>query len=222
MQACLTFAPWARGAPGPSYGLPGRWGCADGVLLRTQTRAALAALAGTGTAILRTLTPEAPGAPLGRPRRDPDSQIVPIRPVEEVLRAIAARAPGARIFLAGYPSPFGADPARYVANPHNRISGLQCELPRAIGITMDYRDAQAADALQTDYTAIQRAAVATVRADGIDATFVDAQAAFAGHGNCDTERSWINPISRFPFGSFHPTPAGQSLGYRQAFLDAGF
>lgn len=235
---CLNVAPQWFGLPGPPTNMPGRWGCTDHAFLAKQTKLALDALAGVNNgAILRTSNPSTTDPTLGEPKLDLDGvSTMPIRSVSSVLTAIHARAPQAKIYLAGYPKVFGTDKAKWTRNPYDTVSGYLCDVTPPTAITYDYLDATdgaapdylGANSVATKYAAIQRAAVAQAVAAGIPATFVDPQPRFAGHANCDTytvnssggsvpSQKWIEGISPTVTGSFHPSEAGQN-GYAQTFL----
>jgi len=51
-------------------------------------------------------------------------------------------------------------------------------------------------------------------------TFADVRSEFAGHEICDSE-SWLHSVDIFSLSSsYHPTAAGQELGYLPAFTSA--
>ena len=78
-----------------------------------------------------------------------------------------------------------------------------------------------------------------VKSSGKWATYVDPTKTFKGHGFCDSQAQWLNPMNATevltinsltsyswtrtyldPF-SFHPTVTGQLNGYKPAFVTAG-
>lgn len=66
------------------------------------------------------------------------------------------------------------------------------------------------NAFGTQLDSVIAQAVSAVKADGVAIQYVDPQAAFVGHGLCDTDDSWILPVSiSNTSGSFHPNSDGQ-------------
>ena len=113
--------------------------------------------------------------------------------MNNVLAAIAARAPNARVVVLGYPRLY--DVAR----------SSSC-----IGLSnTDRTDLnQAADELDGQ---IQAAA------GRYDDVFADVRSQFAGHQICDSG-SWLHSVDWFDLGvSYHPTASGQSGGYYPVF-----
>jgi lysophospholipase L1-like esterase len=126
--------------------------------------------------------------------------------LEKVYRAIAARAPHARILVLGYPQPFPAAKARQACPAISPFQGEQ-DMLRRLGARLNARIASA---------------VATVARSGARITFVPVAGRFDGHEVCGRKGAWINAIvmSSTGFGpnpaSFHPTLAGQRAGYAAA------
>lgn len=113
--------------------------------------------------------------------------------LDRVLAAIAARAPGARVVVLGYPHLY--DLARS---------------PGCIGLSSTDRTDlnRAADLLDGQI----RAAAAKHRD-----VFADVRSAFAGHQICDPGR-WLHAVNFFDLSeSYHPTAVGQSGGYFPVF-----
>jgi lysophospholipase L1-like esterase len=113
--------------------------------------------------------------------------------LDATLQAIRARAPYAKIVVLGYPH-------LYDLSRSGSCIGLS---------TMD-RTAlnQGADALDSALTA-----AAAANRD----TYADVRSQFAGHEICDSA-SWLNSVDIFALSSsYHPTAAGQELGYLPVF-----
>jgi lysophospholipase L1-like esterase len=113
--------------------------------------------------------------------------------LDNVLAAISANAPNARVVVLGYP------------HLYDLASSATC-----IGLsTTDRVDLnQAADLLDGQIRA------AAVRHGDV---FADVRSAFAAHEICDSG-SWLHSLNIFDLGeSYHPTAAGQSGGYYRAF-----
>jgi lysophospholipase L1-like esterase len=123
--------------------------------------------------------------------------------LESVYRAIAARAPRARILVLGYPQ---FVPATKAEQSCSALSAFRGEGPmlRRLGARLN---------------ATIGAAVAAVAKSGPRIEFVPAAARFAGHEVCGREGPWVNGIVTSPVGlgidpgSFHPNLAGQRQGY---------
>jgi lysophospholipase L1-like esterase len=126
--------------------------------------------------------------------------------LEKVYRAIAARAPHARILVLGYPQPFPAAKARQACAALSPFRGEQ-DMLRRLGVRLN---------------ATIQSAVTTVARSGARVEFVPMAARFDGHEVCGSKGAWINGIimSSTGFGldpgSFHPTLAGQRDGYGAA------
>jgi len=116
--------------------------------------------------------------------------------LDTTLATIRADAPAAKIVVLGYPELYDL----------SRSSGC-------IGLSTQDRTAldQGADTLDN--------ALSTAAAAYRD-TFVDVRGQFAGHEICDSS-SWLNSVDFFSLSSsYHPTAAGQELGYLPAFTTA--
>jgi lysophospholipase L1-like esterase len=126
--------------------------------------------------------------------------------LEKVYRAIAAKAPHARILVLGYPHPFPAAKARQACTALSAFQGEQDMLRR----------------LGTRLNGTIASAVATVARSGARITYVPVAGRFEGHEVCGSKGAWINGIvtSSTGFGinpaSFHPTLGGQRDGYGAA------
>ena len=115
--------------------------------------------------------------------------------LDATLQAIRAGAPAAKVVVVGYPDLYDLS-----------------QSPGCLGLSTAKRTAldQGADALD-------RALSAAAARNG--AVFADVRDDFAGHEICDSSR-WLYPVT-FPLGdSYHPTTAGQELGYLAAFAAA--
>jgi lysophospholipase L1-like esterase len=116
--------------------------------------------------------------------------------LDQVLTAISARAPNARVVVLGYPDP-------YDLSRSSSCVGLS---------STDRTDLdQAANLLDG-----QVQAAAARHGD----VFADVRPAFAGHEICDSG-SWLNSVDWLDLGtSYHPTAAGQADGYLPVFTAA--
>lgn len=126
--------------------------------------------------------------------------------LEKVYRAIAAKAPNARIVVLGYPQPFPAAKARQACGALEPFVGEQ-DMLRRLGVRLNGTIASA---------------VAGVARSGAKIEFVPTAGRFEGHEVCGARGAWINGIrlSSTGFGldpgSFHPNLAGQRDGYGAA------
>ncbi len=122
--------------------------------------------------------------------------------LEAVYRAIAAKAPRARILVLGYPQLFPADPARQACPALGMFQGEQ-DMLRRLGVRLN-------------------ATIATAAAhSGSRVQFVPVVSRFAGHEVCGSKGAWLNAIVTSPAGgldpgSFHPNLGGQQAGYGAA------
>ena len=153
-----------------------------------------------------------------------------IVPVAELLTRIHERAPRARIVLLGYPELFGSfSGSCHVGDVdvvHVPFAG-----DVSVRVTVSADDAGWLNDAAGRLNDVLRAAATTAAERDVPARFVDVSPAFAGHRLCDTSTSWIGPVtgnadisarkSVVKSGSFHPTAAGQSEGYRDALVAAG-
>ena len=116
--------------------------------------------------------------------------------LDATLRAVRAHAPSARVVVVGYP------------DLYDLSRSADC-----IGLSTTKRAAldQGADDLDGALSA------AAARNGDV---FADVRGQFSGHEICDPA-SWLNSVA-FPVGdSYHPTAAGQELGYLPVFAAAG-
>jgi hypothetical protein len=140
-------------------------------------------------------------------RKERAARVDALKPqLERVYRAVAARAPGARILVLGYAQPFPATRAEQSCRALRPYAGEQ-DMIRALGARLN---------------ATIAAAVASVAAGGVRIRFVPVAARFAGHEVCGRKGAWMNGIvpSRAGIGidpgSFHPNLLGQRDGYGAA------
>jgi len=115
--------------------------------------------------------------------------------LDATLQAIRAHAPSARVMVVGYPDLYDLSRS-----------------PGCVGLSTTKRTALDQGADQLD-----RALSAAAARNGD--VFADVRGQFAGHEICDSP-SWLYSVT-FPIGdSYHPTAAGQELGYLPAFTSA--
>jgi hypothetical protein len=116
--------------------------------------------------------------------------------LDTTLQTIRADAPAAKIVVLGYPD-------LYDLSKSNSCIGLSTADRTALN--------QGAGDLDS--------ALATAAAAQGD-TFADVHSQFAGHEICDSG-NWLHSIDIFSISSsYHPTAAGQELGYLPAFTSA--
>jgi lysophospholipase L1-like esterase len=116
--------------------------------------------------------------------------------LNRTLQAIRAHAPSAKVVVLGYPD-------LYDLSKSGSCLGLSTQDRTVLN--------QGADALDG---ALKTAA----QANGD--TFADVRAKFAGHVICDSG-SWLHSVDIFAISSsYHPTAAGQDLGYLPVFSSA--
>jgi lysophospholipase L1-like esterase len=116
--------------------------------------------------------------------------------LDSTLRAIRAHAPSAKVVVLGYPDLYDLN------------SGT------CLGLSTEDRVALDGGANDLD-SALQAAAQAN------HDTFGDVRSKFSGHEICDSD-SWLHAVDIFAVSSsYHPTAAGQELGYLPVFTAAG-
>ena len=116
--------------------------------------------------------------------------------LNELLAAVSADAPNARVVVMGYPEPY--DLSRSTS---------------CIGLS-------ATDRNDLDQAAAHLDAQLQAAADRYGDEFADVRSAFGGHQICDSE-SWMNSVDWLDIGaSYHPNPAGQADAYYQVFSAA--
>ncbi len=193
------------------------FGCSADATLVNETETRLKALEGLGTAF--TPSPE--------PRL--------IHPLLEVIKAVHADAPNARIVVGGYPKLFGASKRTYAPWPLVSPLGLApsrkvCNVGELPGtLVVEYLDAQWLNALAKRLDAIIALAINLAHQEGIAVSYADPTKEFAGHALCDTNVPWLYPVEltinekllpEVDPGTFHPTANGQVYGYATAFMQA--
>ncbi|MGA8462421.1 MAG: SGNH/GDSL hydrolase family protein [Streptosporangiaceae bacterium] len=116
--------------------------------------------------------------------------------LNELLAAVSADAPNARVVVMGYPEPY--DLSRSAS---------------CIGLS-------ATDRNDLDHAAAQLDAQLQAAASLYGDEFADVRSAFGGHQICDSD-SWMNSVDWLDIGaSYHPNPAGQADAYYQVFSAA--
>lgn len=116
--------------------------------------------------------------------------------LNELLAAVSADAPNARVVVMGYPEPY--DLSR---------SGS------CIGLSSTGRT-------DLDQAAAQLDAQLLAAANRYGDAFADVRSAFQGHQICDSD-NWMNSVDWLDIGaSYHPNPAGQADAYYQVFSAA--
>jgi lysophospholipase L1-like esterase len=116
--------------------------------------------------------------------------------LDSTLQSIAADAPNAKVVVLGYPD-------LYDLSKSGSCIGLSTQDRTALN--------QGADDLDN---ALQAAALAN------HDTFADVRGRFSGHEICDSG-SWLHSVDIFAISSsYHPTAAGQELGYLPVFTGA--
>jgi lysophospholipase L1-like esterase len=112
----------------------------------------------------------------------------PVVSIVSLLAAIQQQAPGADIFITGYPELFGTSAKLY---------GTKTTCP----VPIEYRTAL--NDLVRQLNSMIKASAEAARAGGIDVTYVGVAGAFDGHGLCDSRLPWIS-------SQLHPTAVGQA------------
>ena len=139
--------------------------------------------------------------------------VVPaVYPLPDALRAVAAAAPRAKIYVTGYPRMFGT----------KMTNSLGCQVSSQAPLFVSGNDAawirRKAKQLNTGIAS----AVARARRAGVNVHYVDVAHTFRGHNLCDKKSAWLNGVvlnptnpPTFSAATFHPTARGQ-----QAFADS--
>jgi lysophospholipase L1-like esterase len=116
--------------------------------------------------------------------------------LDQTLQTIAADAPNAKVVVLGYPD-------LYDLSKSGSCAGLSTADRVALNGGADDLDSALANAALSNHD-----------------TFADVRGRFAGHEICDF-RSWLHSVDVFAIGSsYHPTAAGQDLGYLPVFTSA--
>lgn len=132
--------------------------------------------------------------------------------LEKVYKAVAKKAPGARILVLGYPQLFPATAAEQSCKELSAFLGEQ-DMLRELGTHLN-------DTIE--------AAVKAVKKAGAKIEYVSVEGRFAGHEVCGSKGAWLNgPDTTLKKSrgflddeSFHPTLEGQQDGYAAAVNDA--
>ena len=116
--------------------------------------------------------------------------------LDQTLQTIRADAPSARVIVLGYPD-------LYDLSKSSTCIGLSTNDRTALNQGADDLDGALQAAAQANHD-----------------TFADARGQFAGHEICDSG-SWLHSVDIFAIStSYHPTAAGQELGYLPVFSRA--
>jgi len=116
--------------------------------------------------------------------------------LDTTLEAIRAHAPSAKVVVLGYPD-------LYSLPESGLCPGLSSQDRTALNQGADDLDGALRAAAQADHD-----------------TFADVRGQFRGHEICDSD-SWLHSVDLFAISSsYHPTAAGQDLGYLPVFTAA--
>lgn len=158
----------------------------------------------------------------------------PIHSELSVLERIHQQAKNAHIYIAGYPQLFGSNP-KYYDGFKGHGSGHRCLVGSTQADTffghlfygtvlfyVDFQDAKWMNDQANALNTVIQGAADQAKAEGIQVTYVEPQ--FDKHTLCDALPSWLYELlpegNSLNPGSFHPTIAGQRLGYEAAFKTA--
>lgn len=191
-------------------------GCSKLPWLVESTDRAIAALGGG-----RGWTTAAKGTAKGQP----------IHPIAEVIRDILAQAPNAHVYIADYPQLFG-NPSKFKECKVGTmdLTFMSPTLPHIARAYISSADAKWINAVSARYDNVIKDAVKSVGSPRV--TYVRASRSFQTHRLCDSGASWVQGVDGIAWSldkadrevypsSFHPTRAGQNLGYRSAFSASG-
>jgi streptogramin lyase/lysophospholipase L1-like esterase len=195
--------------------VPNGFGCSTNTRLELETQARMDALAG------------------GSYATTPPPESYPIHSVLSIIQAIHSDAPAARIVVGLYPTLFGKKKADYAFNIA-APSQSACEVGNIFGdaLWISYKDAQWLNKRGEQLDKLIKNAVAAAAHAGTNVSYAK-PSQFIGHGFCDELERWFHPLEltikhlselepEWPEGkasSFHPTIAGQQLGYEAAFAE---
>jgi len=128
----------------------------------------------------------------------------PTESLEGLYEQIGALAPSAQIVVVGYPDIFGS-PSK------------ACHVGTALGLDQGHVNASDVKWLNSEGVKLNSAinkAVTAAQDAGVNISFVNPTATFAGHGLCDTDTPWINGLlfkgTTPKAESFHPNVDGQN------------
>lgn len=143
-----------------------------------------------------------------------------IHSIKEVLVAIAAAAPNAKIYIAGYPRLFGGSTGNYTQDS-NSPGGYKCDVHTLGNASVSYSDAQWLNDKAEELNDVIEGAV--ISTPSVNATYVPTTE-FFNHGLCDNSSSYI--LSAFidtngdvSSESFHPNVTGMDNGYAAVFSE---
>ena len=136
-----------------------------------------------------------------------DAPTVPgVYPLPDALRAVAAAAPRAKIYVTGYPKIFGTK----ITNPYG------CQVSDQAPLFVSGSDAAWIRSKAKQLNTGIASAVANARRAGVNAHYVNVARNFRGHNLCDKKSPWLNGVvlnptnpPSFSLASFHPTARGQ-------------
>lgn len=143
-----------------------------------------------------------------------------------LVSQVSLRAPGAEIFVSGYPRLFGNFPSATCTVGTAAVSGL----PAPADVLIAKQDARWLNQQVTTVNNAVRRGVNAAREMGVDVTFVDVAPTFNGHGLCDRSDAWVNGVLGLTVSStgvsvwpqsFHLTADGDAA-YANLFLARGF
>jgi hypothetical protein len=157
------------------------------------------------------------------PERTPSGR--EIHPVKEVIQAIHARAPRAKIYIGGYPHLFGTNPLKYAVTSGGLVCivGQATSGPVTASLSVSLKSVKWLNEQTDNLNKVIKTAVKNAKTSGIDATFVPATSTFDGHGLCDKKESWVNGVKLDSSNivkpeTLHPTYNGNTFGYAEAFV----
>jgi len=206
--------PWVLEHCVSALPVPNNFGCSANTGLEVETQARLDALAG------------------GAYATTPKPLYLPIHSVLSVIQAIHSHASSARMVVGLYPMLFGRKKASYALNIA-APGRLACEVGNFLGVPLwiGYKDAQWLNKLGEQLNTIIKNAVGLAAHEKIAVTYAS-PSQFGGHDFCDESELWFHPLElkiahlselgpelKPKSSSFHPTEAGQLLGYETAFAE---
>lgn len=140
----------------------------------------------------------------------------PIFSIKTILSSIATAAPGAKIYIAGYPQLFGENSAYYDEYDGNAPGTYLCH---AGMVKYSLGDAMVMNNIGESLNQVISDAVDELNDPDIEYV---SPSNFNGHGLCDSGTSWLNDIGmdstfHLQSESLHPTATGYHQGYGAAF-----
>lgn len=144
-----------------------------------------------------------------------------IHPLTTILEDIAAKAPNADIYIAGYPHLFGSDVA-YFTPDGNAPGGYKCIVTQGSGFSVAYGfwDTEWLNSIADSLNTLIEDAVDSVQPLNISYVPIDD---FEGHGLCDSGASYLNGVVFDSIDdpakeSLHPNFEGMGFGYASSFM----